>query len=300
MDLCEDPYFLFVARFIGPPAMNNMPATIEQSGAQTVVALQSGDHVKVPVASVDAMQGAAVHFGVRPEDLRLPEAGGGPPHGTVSVTGSLGEVTLGYMDSTGLDEPIIVKLQGNQVIKRGQQLSLDADSDKPHLFNGSRISPRHLNRPRNLGLSMLFVRDMFRSNINRNHNRNGHQSQICGVDGASRQTNASSRRRTRFPFVLGPRGRKHSAIRCPNLCAARSIPIRQTGRATGVGHQRMQSTAWRPLGTGSTRWRVTWTAGSCTAGRAQNPAKVSLSHRLPEMKAFANEPCAERSIISVH
>ncbi|WP_419906135.1 TOBE domain-containing protein [Hoeflea sp.] len=188
MDLCEDPYFLFVARFIGPPAMNNMPATIEQSGAQTVVALQSGDHVKVPVASVDAMQGAAVHFGVRPEDLRLPEAGGGPPHGTVSVTGSLGEVTLGYMDSTGLDEPIIVKLQGNQVIKRGQQLSLDADSDKPHLFNGSRISPRHLNRPRNLGLSMLFVRDMFRSNINRNHNRNGHQSQICGVDGASRQT----------------------------------------------------------------------------------------------------------------
>ncbi|MDA4844045.1 ABC transporter ATP-binding protein [Hoeflea poritis] len=145
MDLYEDPHNLFVARFIGSPAMNILPATIEQTGAQTVVSLQSGDQVKVPVASADAMKGASVHFGVRPEDLRLADEGGGLMHGTVSMTESLGEVTLGYMDGTGSDEPMIVKLPGNKDIQRGQQLSLDADPDKLHLFNDSGISLRHLN-----------------------------------------------------------------------------------------------------------------------------------------------------------
>ena len=145
MELYENPHNLFVARFIGSPAMNILPATVEETGASTRVAMQSGDHVSVPVASPGAMKGAAVHFGVRPEDLRLADAGGGILHGTVSIVESLGEVTLAYMDGTGSDEPMVVKLPGSHNIKRGDTLSLDADADKLHLFNDAGISLRHLN-----------------------------------------------------------------------------------------------------------------------------------------------------------
>ncbi|MEX3008729.1 ABC transporter ATP-binding protein [Hoeflea sp. TYP-13] len=145
MELYENPHNLFVARFIGSPAMNIMPATVEETGESTLVALQSGDHVRVPVPSPDAMKGANVHFGVRPEDLRLADSGGGILHGSVSMTESLGEVTLAYMDGTGSDEPMTVKLPGNQDIKRGQELSLDANADKLHLFNDAGISFRSMN-----------------------------------------------------------------------------------------------------------------------------------------------------------
>ncbi|MEM6464747.1 MAG: ATP-binding cassette domain-containing protein, partial [Pseudomonadota bacterium] len=145
MDLYEDPHNLFVARFIGSPAMNILPATVEQTGSHTVVSLQSGDQVSVPVPSADALKGASVHFGVRPEDLRLANGEGGILHGSVSMTESLGEVTLAYMDGTGSQDPMTVKLPGNQDIRRGQPLSLSADAAKLHLFNDAGVSFRHLN-----------------------------------------------------------------------------------------------------------------------------------------------------------
>ncbi len=145
IELYENPHNLFVAQFIGSPAMNIMPAKIEETGPETVVALQSGDHVHVPIASSAGMKGADVHFGVRPEDLRLAETDGGVLHGSVSMTESLGEVTLAYLDGTGSEEPMTVKLPGTQNIQRGQGLSLDADPQKLHLFNEAGISLRHLN-----------------------------------------------------------------------------------------------------------------------------------------------------------
>ena len=51
MELYKHPGNLFVAQFIGSPAMNILPATIEKAGAQTVDRHVGGRKVDVPVAT---------------------------------------------------------------------------------------------------------------------------------------------------------------------------------------------------------------------------------------------------------
>ena len=71
MELYKHPGNLFVAQFIGSPAMNILPATIEKAGAQTVVVHVGGRKATVPIATPAAAAGSDVSFGVRPEDLAI-------------------------------------------------------------------------------------------------------------------------------------------------------------------------------------------------------------------------------------
>ena len=69
MELYKNPGNLFVAQFIGSPAMNILPAKIEKAGAQTVVSHVGGRTATLPIATPASAAGTAVSFGVRPEDL---------------------------------------------------------------------------------------------------------------------------------------------------------------------------------------------------------------------------------------
>ncbi|QOG06083.1 sn-glycerol-3-phosphate ABC transporter ATP-binding protein UgpC [Aureimonas sp. OT7] len=115
MELYARPDNLFVARFIGSPAMNIVPAS----------ALS---------APVD-LPGGTVHVGVRPEDLSLAEAGEGILSGTIKLIEPLGEVTLAYVDIGVGEEPVVVKLQGNRMLERGAAVSLAAEPGKLHAFD---------------------------------------------------------------------------------------------------------------------------------------------------------------------
>lgn len=122
LELYETPANLFVARFIGSPAMNV---------------------VEIP-AGARELPHAADRLGVRPEHLAVARECETPLFsGTVSLVEQLGEVTILYLD-IGTAEPVIAKLEGVRRIAPGQRLALAAAPQDLHYFDssGKRLVPR--------------------------------------------------------------------------------------------------------------------------------------------------------------
>ncbi len=130
LELYNDPDNLFVARFIGSPAMNILPLAADGSGGSVL----KGSRLRVPV-SAPAGAGGEFHLGVRPEDLSLAGAGEDALiEGQVALTEDLGEVTLVYVDVGLTDEPVVAKLPGSVTLQRGANLRLAASADKLRFF----------------------------------------------------------------------------------------------------------------------------------------------------------------------
>jgi len=142
LELYERPANLFVAKFIGSPAMNIIPATVDATGAATTVTLTGGKAVTLDVATDAGQKGKKASFGVRPEDLRIADGDDYLFEGEVSIVEALGEVTLLYIEGLVDGEPIIVKVPGILDIKRGQKMRFSADRQKLHLFDAEGKSYR--------------------------------------------------------------------------------------------------------------------------------------------------------------
>ncbi|TAY31460.1 sn-glycerol-3-phosphate ABC transporter ATP-binding protein UgpC [Rhizobium leguminosarum] len=137
LDLYERPANLFVAKFIGSPAMNIIPATVAGTGSQTTVTLTGGMSVTLDVATDTSEMGKQASFGVRPEDLRVADGADYLFEGEVSIVEALGEVTLLYIEGLVPGEPIVVKLPGIYDVKKGQRMRFAADRQKLHLFDAT-------------------------------------------------------------------------------------------------------------------------------------------------------------------
>jgi len=137
LELYERPSNLFVARFIGSPAMNIMPVTVTGTGDSTRIRLKDGSEVTVDVATGSSEQGKAASFGVRPEDLAIATGEDFLFEGTVEIVEALGEVTLLYVNGPVEEEPVVVKLPGIVDVKKGQSLRFSADKTKLHLFDAA-------------------------------------------------------------------------------------------------------------------------------------------------------------------
>ncbi|MER9327794.1 sn-glycerol-3-phosphate ABC transporter ATP-binding protein UgpC [Mesorhizobium sp. M0152] len=135
MDLYKKPGNLFVAQFIGSPAMNILPATIERTGNATIVSHVGGRKATVPISTPASAKGTAVSFGVRPEDLIIASGGDYLFEGTVDYVEQLGEVQLVYIDIGRADLPLVTKLPGNVEVKRGSTLRLSANGEDLHIFD---------------------------------------------------------------------------------------------------------------------------------------------------------------------
>ena len=135
LELYERPANLFVAQFIGSPAMNIIPSKIEEAGAVTRVALEGGKSVSLDIATAASEKGKSASFGVRPEDLFVTEGEDYLFEGSVDIVEALGEVTLLYLEDLGDKEPLIAKLPGIVPIRKGQNVRLAADRAKLHLFD---------------------------------------------------------------------------------------------------------------------------------------------------------------------
>ena len=75
LDLYDHPDNLFVAQFIGSPAMNVMNGRVKRGGGPAHVEVAGG--VRWPLQSGPGAEGQAVAYGVRPGDLRLARRGRG-------------------------------------------------------------------------------------------------------------------------------------------------------------------------------------------------------------------------------
>jgi alpha-glucoside transport system ATP-binding protein len=142
LELYERPANLFVAQFIGSPAMNVIPSKITAAGEATTVELTGGRSCTLDIATPASDAGKQASFGVRPEDLRVSTSDDFLFEGTVAIVEALGEVTLLYIEGLVDGEPIIAKIPGIQNIHRGDKVHFTADRAKLHLFDAAGQSYR--------------------------------------------------------------------------------------------------------------------------------------------------------------
>jgi len=142
MDLYETPANLFVAGFIGSPAMNMVPCVIEAGGAEARVRPDNGASVKVAAqipANATGMKGT---FGVRPEDINLSKSGDAIFKGRVEIVEHLGELTLLYVDCGNPEKLVLAKLDGNVAVNRGDEVGLAAPIENLHVFDEKGVAVR--------------------------------------------------------------------------------------------------------------------------------------------------------------
>jgi multiple sugar transport system ATP-binding protein len=130
LDLFDRPGNLFVAQFIGSPAMNILTGTLRQGEGGTWVEAQGQRWPTVPQAQ--GQDGQQVQYGIRPGDMGLSTNGQGIPAKVVVVepTGAETELLLRVGDAD-----IIVVLHGRTSAKPDDTVLLDVAADKTHVFD---------------------------------------------------------------------------------------------------------------------------------------------------------------------
>ncbi len=134
MELYEQPDNLFVAGFIGSPAMNMVPCTIEAGDGEARVRPEKHESVAVTAQIPASAVGKKGTLGVRPEALWIDGKGEAIFRGRVDFAEHLGELTLLYVDC-GFDEPIIAKIEGYVKIDRHSEVTLSALPGVIHVFD---------------------------------------------------------------------------------------------------------------------------------------------------------------------
>ncbi|WP_223476682.1 ABC transporter ATP-binding protein [Oricola indica] len=142
MELYHRPANLFVAQFIGSPAMNILSATVSSvSDSAIEVDVAHAGKASLPFGADAGLTGKSVSLGVRPEDLYItPEGESALITGEIDIVEALGEVTLLYVRMPGHEEAIIAKLSGDVQVERGDTISLSAGSNVLHLFDADGAS----------------------------------------------------------------------------------------------------------------------------------------------------------------
>ncbi|KKB76965.1 ABC transporter [Devosia soli] len=133
MELYRQPANLFVAGFIGSPAMNFFDATVSGNTARTaggeVFAFEPGPKVS---------DGEKVTVGIRPEHLQLGSSG---ISGQVSFVEPTGGQTFVTVDVSG--QPVVVTVSGEETINPGESLNIITNPRQTYVFDsrtGERVS----------------------------------------------------------------------------------------------------------------------------------------------------------------
>jgi multiple sugar transport system ATP-binding protein len=128
LELYDRPDNLFVAGFIGSPAMNFLRGTLKRDASGARVRLADGTELDAPVGGVD---GQAVIYGTRPEHLSLVGEGGIP-------------VSVAVVEPTGADTFVACRHHGSDIsavfrerhpLTPGETIRLRPDLQRAHLFD---------------------------------------------------------------------------------------------------------------------------------------------------------------------
>lgn len=126
LELFDRPGNLFVAQFIGSPAMNVFPGSLHSGAVEAL-----GVRWPVP-AGVGGSDGQAVHYGIRPTDLDL--AAEGIPARVVVVEPTGAETEL-LLEIGGTQ--VIVVIHGRTAAQPGETVQLAVAPGKAHVFDGA-------------------------------------------------------------------------------------------------------------------------------------------------------------------
>ncbi len=140
LEIYERPASLFVAGFIGSPAMNFLPAEVAGDGGSVTVSQGSAIRLSNGMGS---QAGRRLTLGVRPEHLHA--AAGSDPAFTLQVqmVETLGADTLAHGTLAGQSDSLTLRVPGTMKMAEGDSLPLVADPGALHLFDpesGRRIA----------------------------------------------------------------------------------------------------------------------------------------------------------------
>jgi multiple sugar transport system ATP-binding protein len=132
LELFDRPGNLFVAQFIGSPAMNIVEGTLRTAGGRAFVEAQ-GAQWPVDVG-VEAKDGQAVHYGIRPGDIEVVASGDGIAAKVIVVepTGAETELLLQVGDAQ-----LVVVMHGRTKVQPDDVVRLKIAGAASHLFDGA-------------------------------------------------------------------------------------------------------------------------------------------------------------------
>jgi multiple sugar transport system ATP-binding protein len=130
LDLYDRPGNLFVASFIGSPAMNLLRGEIAVQSAPSFVGV-GGVAIPLPAAS-GVQHGQPVVLGIRPEHLRLSDQGFPVTVVVVEPTGS----EIQVIGRTEGGEEIVANFRERHAFEPGETIRLSAEPNLIHLFHG--------------------------------------------------------------------------------------------------------------------------------------------------------------------
>lgn len=127
LDLYDHPANVFVAGFIGSPAMNFVRGKLATVNGETVFVSDKGAVLPVPVGT--AVHDEPVIYGIRPEHI---EHGGEGLPATISVLEPTGSETQIFAHIGG--DPINAVVKDRIALRPGETIPLLINRERVHLF----------------------------------------------------------------------------------------------------------------------------------------------------------------------
>jgi sn-glycerol 3-phosphate transport system ATP-binding protein len=128
----EQPASLYVAGFVGSPAMNFLPGTVGSNGM--TVLLGDGQSLDIP-PSLQATKGQLVQIGIRPEKLSITAKGQGLLNAKFLFFEELGSARIYHVEIE--DIPLAVLMDGKPDLTEGTEIGLSFPLSALHLFDGA-------------------------------------------------------------------------------------------------------------------------------------------------------------------
>jgi ABC-type sugar transport system ATPase subunit len=141
LDLYYSPANLFVAGFIGSPAMNFLEATVDKKSAGSATLSGPGlPPFDLAATNFAASVGAKVKIGVRPEHLGVASASGFKIAGAVELVERLGETSYAHIRGAN-DVALTAEIRGREAPNAGDAITLGVADRDLHIFDhgGQRV-----------------------------------------------------------------------------------------------------------------------------------------------------------------
>jgi multiple sugar transport system ATP-binding protein len=131
LELYDRPGNLFVAQFIGSPAMNVVNGTVRRGGGRPHVEVSGG--VRWPLYGSVGADGQAVTYGVRPEHLTISAASETTVPAEIIVVEPTGAETELLIQAG--EAQVILRTHGRPAVNPEDKIALGVDPAHVHLFD---------------------------------------------------------------------------------------------------------------------------------------------------------------------
>lgn len=129
-EVFDDPANLFVAGFVGEPAINIIDGVLRGSGSDRHVEVGEG---RLPVAVQDGRDGDAVTVGLRPQDATLGRGDGLAVN--VRFFEHLMEFGQSTVDVPGTESTLLIQTPAHETFSEGDTATVSAPAERIYLFD---------------------------------------------------------------------------------------------------------------------------------------------------------------------